>query len=134
MVAMLIFDGDCGFCTICARWLEQRLRIPISVVPWQEIHDLGELELTRADVTTAAYFVDPYGGLHRGHLGIARVLMQCRGAWPTVGVAMSVPPLQGLAAIAYRLVARNRYRLPGATSACAVPQRRSFSPAATPSA
>ena len=82
---MLIYDGDCGFCTMCARWIERRLRIPISVVPWQEIHDLGQLELTRADVTTAAYHVDPYGRLARGHLAIAQVLRQCRGAWPSSG-------------------------------------------------
>jgi predicted DCC family thiol-disulfide oxidoreductase YuxK len=133
MGSMVIYDGDCGFCTVSARWLQQRLRIPISVIPWQEIHDLGELELTQADVTSAAYYVDPYGRVLRGHLAIARALLQCRGAWPAVGVLLSVPPGRAIAAAAYRLVARYRGQLPGATAACGVPRRRSFSPAASPS-
>ena len=131
---MLIYDGDCGFCTKCARWLERRLRIPIAVTPWQEIHELNELDLAHADVTTAAYYVDPYGGLHRGSAAIAQTLLRCRGAWPAAGVLLSVPPGRGLAALAYPIIARYRYRLPGATAACAIPQRRSFTPAPSPSA
>ena len=33
--AVLVFDGDCGFCTQAARWLEGRLTTPIAVVPWR---------------------------------------------------------------------------------------------------
>jgi predicted DCC family thiol-disulfide oxidoreductase YuxK len=119
---MIIFDGDCGFCTKVARRIESRLRTPVPVVPWQSIGDLGELGLTVADVTTAMYWVDVYGRTYRGHRAAAQALRRCRGPLPVAGVLLSIPPLSWLGQVGYRVIARNRYRLPGATEACALPR------------
>ncbi len=128
---VLIYDGDCGFCTQSAHWLEARLATPITVVPWQQIHDLGDLGLTVDDVSTAVYWVDSYGRASRGDAAVARCLMASKGPLAIVGWLLVLPPISWLAAPAYRLVARNRHRLPGATAACAMPTRpRSFT--ATP--
>ena len=118
---MLIYDGDCGFCTQAARWLEGRLTTPITVVPWQEISDLADLGLTPADVSTAVYWVDAYGRTSRGHLAAGRALLRTRPPLAWLGPLLLVPPTSWLAAVAYRVVAINRHRLPGATEACALP-------------
>ena len=54
---VLIFDGDCGFCTTSARWIEAR---GARVQAWQTL-DLTELRLTVADVDEAAWWIDETG-------------------------------------------------------------------------
>ena len=122
---MLIYDGDCGFCTKTARWLQSRLATPISVVPWQSIDDLGALGLSELDVSTAVYWVDAYGRTSRGALGAARALTHSKGPLALVGWLLLLPPARQLAALAYPVIARNRQHLPGATAACAMPARTS---------
>ena len=115
---MLIYDGDCAFCTRSARWVEGRLRTPVLVVAWQNVHDLGALGLSPVDTTAAAWWVDIFGRRHRGHRAMAQALRLCRPPLPLAGAAMTVPPLSWLAALVYRVVARYRHRLPGATAEC----------------
>ena len=57
---LLIFDGDCSFCTNSAGWIERRLPDGVRVAPWQ-ILNLEQYGLTENDVTTAAYWVDAEG-------------------------------------------------------------------------
>jgi predicted DCC family thiol-disulfide oxidoreductase YuxK len=129
---MLLYDGDCGFCTVTATWLARRLRTPVLVVPWQEVDDLGALGLSPAEVTTAVYWVDIYGRRYRGHEGVARFLGLCRFPLPLAGALMTVPPVSWLARGVYRLIAQNRHRLPGATAACALPRPVAFTPSEPP--
>ncbi len=126
---MLVFDGDCAFCTSSAAWIERRLPADVRVAPWQ-ILDLDELGLTEADVTTAAYWIDSDGAAHRGHLAIGRSLIAAGGAWALVGRLIVVPPVSWLAAPVYRLIARYRHRMPGATDACRVDLSSSGAPGA----
>lgn len=116
---LLIFDGDCGFCTTSAEWIERRLPDAVRVAPWQ-ILDLAEFGLTEHDVTTAAYWVDPTGQTHRGHLGIGRALIAAGGAWWLVGQLIITPPVSWIARLIYSFIAKNRHRMPGATDACRV--------------
>jgi len=116
---LLVFDGDCGFCTTSARWIERRLPDDVDVEPWQSL-DIEALGLSQHDVTTAAWWVSGDGSLHRGHLAIAESLAASSGAWHFVGVAMRVPPLRWIGKPVYALVAKYRYRLPGSTDACRI--------------
>jgi predicted DCC family thiol-disulfide oxidoreductase YuxK len=118
---VLIYDGDCGFCTTSARWVEERLPLGYPVVAWQSVPDLADLGLTERQVQTAAWWIDVDGTPHRGARAIARALIAMKGRWSLVGRALLVPPVNWLADLGYALVARNRYRLPGATDACRVP-------------
>ena len=118
---VLIYDGDCAFCTTAAHWLEDHLATPITVVPWQQIHHLDELGLTVEDVSTAVYWVDAYGRTSRGHLGVARALTMTKGPLAVLGWIGLVPPFTWATAPLYRLAARYRHRLPGATEACRMP-------------
>lgn len=117
----LVYDGDCGFCTASATWIGRRLRAGIRVVAWQELPDLAAAGLTVDDVTRAAWWIDADGGRHEGHLAVGEALAAARNPlWRLVGRVILTPPFRRLAAPTYRLVARYRYRLPGATAACRV--------------
>lgn len=117
---MLVYDGDCGFCTVCARWIEARLPGGTPVVPWQSIADLAALGLTEDDVRRAAYWIDADGAAYGGHLAVARALVAAGGGWRVVGRIVASRPVAPLAAVVYRVVAANRHRLPGSTDACRV--------------
>jgi len=146
---LLIFDGDCGFCTTSARWAERRIADSVAVVPWQSVN-LDAFGLTQDDVTTAMYWVDGSQRPHRGHRGVGFVLRAIAAHYQTRSArhALQSPPASALtrtryrligwlarigallclapgtsivADYAYRLVARNRHRLPGATAACQLP-------------
>ncbi|HVC70870.1 MAG TPA: DUF393 domain-containing protein [Acidimicrobiales bacterium] len=119
--AVLVYDGDCGFCTTSAAWMAARWKDPttIEVRPWQQLGEVGleRLGLTVDDVSRAAWWVKD-GRTSGGHLAVARALMAAGGGWGLVGRVLLVPPVRSLAGVGYRVVARNRYRLPGATPSC----------------
>ena len=117
---MLIYDGDCGFCTTSARWIERRLPADVAVVSWQSLDDLAPMGLTLDDVAAAAWWVEPPRSPLGGHLAIGAALRAVGGAWGLVGRALLAPPLRWIGAPVYRLVARYRYRLPGGTAACRI--------------
>ena len=111
---MLIFDGDCGFCTASARWIEAR---GAPVKAWQSL-ELEELRLTVAEVDAAAWWIDEAGHQHRGHMAIGHALKAAGGGWGVIGAALVHPPISWLAKPTYAVIARNRHKLPGATDNC----------------
>jgi predicted DCC family thiol-disulfide oxidoreductase YuxK len=117
---VLVYDGDCAFCTKCAHAVE-RIGPQAEVVPWQ-FADLDDLGITEAQATEAVRWVEVDGAVRSGHEAIAASLIAAGGAWKLIGRALLAPGISSLAAPAYRLVARNRYRLPGGTPACAMPR------------
>jgi predicted DCC family thiol-disulfide oxidoreductase YuxK len=115
---VLVFDGDCAFCTSCARLLE-RLGPQADVVAWQ-VADLDELGITAAQAAEAVRWVAADGTVRSGHEAVAAALgTATRPGWRILGRALLAPGVSPLAATGYRLVARNRHRLPGGTPACA---------------
>ena len=118
--SLLVYDGDCSFCSSSARWIAARWQGPEQAVAWQHLSadQLGRLGLTLDDVRCAAWWVDGGGRTSRGHVAIARALRAAPG-WPSVvGRVLLVPPFRWLAAGAYPLIAHWRHRLPGGTPAC----------------
>lgn len=115
--AVLVFDGDCGFCTSSVHWLLERVRTPVEAVPYQRI-ELEDYGLTETDVRRYAWWIDPIGRRYRGHEAVGKALEGAGGLWPLVGRLMRLPPLTWLAAVGYRLVARFRGYLPGGVPAC----------------
>lgn len=114
---MLVYDGDCAFCTSCARILE-RIEPDAEIVAWQ-FADLAELGITEEQAADAVQWIQVDGTVHSGHEAIASVLRTAGRIWKAVSRTLLLPGLSWLAAKAYRLVADNRYRLPGGTPACA---------------
>ncbi|MCQ3810960.1 MAG: DUF393 domain-containing protein [Acidimicrobiia bacterium] len=111
----LIYDGDCGFCTATARWVERRLGDEYRVVPSQQV-DLDSVGLTVDDVTRSAWWIAPDGTRSDEHLSIAGALGAMSGPWPAIGRLLTLGPINPLARWTYRLIAGNRYRIrwPGA--------------------
>ena len=119
----LVFDGDCAFCTSSVRWIKRWCRPAVRFVPWQQL-DLEAHGLTREQVTSAVQWLRPRTSakpVPSGAAAIGRMLLRARWPFRPVGALMLVPPISWLAAGVYRLIANNRYRLPGGTPACAVP-------------
>lgn len=122
--AMLLFDGDCGFCSTSARWLTTHVRPGDQVLPFQWL-DLGELGIDPARADREVLWVPSWGPVRGGQRAIAAALRSSgRRHWRMVGVLLDLPLVRAAAGVVYRLVARYRHRLPGGTPACARPQRR----------
>ncbi|GAA0832222.1 DUF393 domain-containing protein [Streptosporangium amethystogenes subsp. fukuiense] len=119
---VLIFDGDCGFCTTSVRFAERRIGVRALVVPWQ-FADLPALGVTRERAEREVLWVQG-GGVYGGAQAVARLLIAAGLPWSPLGFALRVPPLRWAAQGLYRLIAGNRHRLPGGTPACALPQDR----------
>jgi predicted DCC family thiol-disulfide oxidoreductase YuxK len=114
---VLVYDGDCGFCTTCAGLLE-RIGPDAEIVAWQ-LTDLAGLGITEKQAADAVQWVGHDGSVRSGHEAIAAVLGSAGRLWRVLGRALLMPGVSRLAARAYRLTADNRYRLPGGTPACA---------------
>lgn len=116
---VLVFDGECGFCSTCAlllqRWVVKD-GAP-SVAPWQRL-DLDELHLTAEQCTAAVRWVGEDGQVASGHAAIAAALHAGRPVWRPVGKLLLAPGFSWLAARIYSWVAAHRDALPGGTPAC----------------
>jgi predicted DCC family thiol-disulfide oxidoreductase YuxK len=126
---VLVYDGDCAFCSTSVRWLESRFPGSFAAVPHQrtdldtlglterECHDrvqwIGDVAApmtTRESGARAVGALLRRGGADRG--GALGVLCRVAGALTTV------PPASWAAEGLYLLVAANRNRLPGGTPTC----------------
>lgn len=114
---LLLFDGDCAFCTSSARLLE-RIGPDAEIVAWQ-LTGLEELGLTREQAADAVQWIGVDGTIRSGHEAVAAALCGAGGIWRLGGRTLLLPGLSWVAARAYRLIAANRHRLPGGTPACA---------------
>jgi predicted DCC family thiol-disulfide oxidoreductase YuxK len=110
---VFVYDGDCGFCAAWAGWLSGRAGPPIRFEPFQALTDDSFHGITASDIEEASFFIDESGSRHRGSDGFAEVFKRSTRLWPLLGLVGSLPGPRQLAAVAYRLVARNRHRLPG---------------------
>ncbi|SJM48596.1 thiol-disulfide oxidoreductase DCC family protein [Agrococcus casei] len=122
---LLIYDGDCAFCTSAVQWLEARLeRFPRSI-PQQHI-DFAQYGLSLDDVTNSAWIVDTRSPLRmwsHGELAAALLAGQPSFALRWTGRMLALPGIRHACDLGYRAIAVNRHRLPGGTPACAMPPR-----------
>lgn len=120
--AVLVFDGDCAFCTTAADWAQRRFTHNERAHAWQLIGDdcLDVLGLSHDDVASAAWWIGRDGNRSRGHRAAGRALQAIGGTWRLLGWLALMPPTSLIAAGIYRVVVRWRYRLPGGTPACRI--------------
>ena len=117
---LLVYDGDCGFCTRMDDIALKQLKVACRAVPWQTVDDLAALGLTMADVTEKVWWVEPGVSKVSGHRAVAAALRHGSPAFRPVGRLLDADQIAPVAAAGYDLVARNRHRLPGGTAACQI--------------
>jgi predicted DCC family thiol-disulfide oxidoreductase YuxK len=106
---LFLFDGDCTFCTSCARLLE-RIGPRAAVIPWQ-LTDLEPLGITPVQAQEAVQWLGTDGSVRSGHEAIAAALASAGLPWSVLARALLLPGISALAALGYRLVAANRSHL-----------------------
>ena len=117
---LLVFDGDCGFCTSAARFGQRRLKLE-HVEPWQFL-ELAALGLTEGECQEAVQWVAADGSIVSAEGAVIAALRHAGGAWKLLGAVLGVPGVRHVAGAMYRLIATYRHRLPGGTAACRLPR------------
>ncbi|AKZ57323.1 hypothetical protein SAM23877_4278 [Streptomyces ambofaciens ATCC 23877] len=120
---VLVYDGDCRFCTTSVTFLERLLRPDCSLTPWQ-FADLASLGTAQRRAEYEALWITPTGAVYGGAQAFARLLLRAGKGWAVLGALLTLPPFRWVAHGVYRIVADHRDRLPGGTAACALPAGR----------
>lgn len=115
--SVLIYDGDCAFCNRSLQFGLRNLRWFPRYRPFQELTE-NEYGRPRSDFEKSIWIIGDARQLP-GHKAAAWILLQqtnpmhrALGALIYFGGPMS--------ALAYRLIAKNRHRMPGGTAACEI--------------
>ncbi|MFT3716084.1 MAG: DUF393 domain-containing protein [Gordonia sp. (in: high G+C Gram-positive bacteria)] len=116
---LLVYDGDCAFCSSCERWIARR--VPVTTVPYQRA-DLAALGLSTADAEQSIWVFDGDDVTSGADAAAALLRHADTGGWRVAGRVLALPGIRSAARPAYRLVARNRHRMPGGTPACRLPE------------
>lgn len=119
---VLIYDGDCGFCTGSARLIE-RLPVRVRLTPWQE-EDLTALGTTEERAQHEVLWVDETRRVSGGGMAIAELLKHCRNPWRLAGSALAAPGVRTVVDWVYRRVSENRHHLAFSTPACQLPENQ----------
>ena len=123
-MTLLIFDGDCAFCTSSVNWTVKHSRAKFETIPfqWAKLEDYG---LTREQTEKRVYLIAD-GKMFAGSKAVAKMLrLEPNWILKAIGGIALVPPFSWIAALLYNAVAANRHRLPGGTPACKLPPTKS---------
>lgn len=119
---VLIFDGDCSFCSSAVRFLQRAIdrRARYEVQPYPFI-DLEPFGLTDEQTSEALRFVAADGAVHTGAMAVSHALRRSAPGWRPVGRLLALPGVRWVAERVYRWIAGHRQLLPGGTPACQLP-------------
>ena len=94
-----LYDGDCAFCSACARFIERRMRTSAVVIPWQ-FADLDSLGVTQQQAEEAVQWIDVDGRVASGPEGIARLLVDSGSYWRPLGWLLGLRPVAAVGSCA----------------------------------
>jgi predicted DCC family thiol-disulfide oxidoreductase YuxK len=128
---LFIFDGRCGLCNRSVRWFLTRDRLDrLRFVPSEspKVADVlarHGMDAAAAVGSSGSILVLRDAGKPTERLlsrsdAVLALLLQLRSPWPAVAGALRLIP-RPLRDLAYRLVARWRYRVWGRLEACPIP-------------
>jgi predicted DCC family thiol-disulfide oxidoreductase YuxK len=119
---LLIFDGDCSFCTSSANFIVKYSSLEIVAEPWQYLK-LADYGITQAQAS-AKVQLWLNGKIYAGHVAVAKLLQgQKNPFYRLIGVLALFPILSQIARFLYFLTAKYRHKLPGGTPACQLTKR-----------
>lgn len=116
----LLYDADCGFCTRAALF-GARILPRVQVRPMQDV-DLPSAGVDPVRAQAEIPYVGRDGAVTYGSDAIAHALIDGGRRTALAGRVLLAPLLRLLARRVYHLVGRNRHRLPGGSSDCALPR------------
>lgn len=104
-------DGDCGLCQRSRAWCE--LRDSDARIRFRDFRSTADpdLPLEREDLEESMWVRDESGRLLEG-FEAWRVIMNELPGWRWLARLVAAPPLRWLGPPLYRMIARNRRRLP----------------------
>ena len=121
MTPVLIFDGDCGFCTTTANWIKKNSMVALEIAPYQWT-ELGQFGLTAEEAGAKVQLVVG-DKVFEGHYCMSKLLLiQPNAPLKLLGAIMVMPGVEPISAKVYDWVAANREKLPGGTPACKMPR------------
>ncbi|MHB8438047.1 MAG: thiol-disulfide oxidoreductase DCC family protein [Acidimicrobiales bacterium] len=125
--AVLVYDGNCGFCTSAARVAARGWGGTAQSVPWQHLEQAGlaRLGIHPDDARAQVQWVGTDGAVRSGHRAVAAALAAGRGWRRVAGIVLDFDVVAPVASRGYAWVSAHRHRLPGGTPACRVPYGRS---------
>lgn len=105
--ALLIYDGDCGFC----RWSVRRLRFMtgdrVDFAPYQEVAERFP-DISRDEFNKSVFLIEPDGRKTRAAEAVCRSMAVSRAKrWP-LWIYDHVPGASSAMEISYRAIARSR--------------------------
>jgi len=106
---LMVFDGDCNFCTLWIRRWQQMTGDRVDYLPAQDPRIAAQFpEIPREQFDTAVQFIEPDGAVFSGAEAVFRALAHNPNRqWPLRWYEKSTP-FTNLTEWAYRLVAENR--------------------------
>lgn len=122
VLPILIYDGDCAFCSSSVRTLQKLLKTKPPMEPYQFLN-LETYSLTPEACREEAKFVRANGSIAGGHLAFIETFKFAGKGWQVLSSVIGLPGFRSIAGWCYRWVAKNRYRLPGGTPTCALPKK-----------
>lgn len=116
--SVLIYDGDCAFCTTASVWARDRSQT-LSIAAWQQTN-LETYNLTEEEASMKVQFWDAQKQVVlSGSDAVCSTLATSDNLiWRTIGHIGLVPPLRWFGIALYPVAARFRHRLPGSEEAC----------------
>jgi len=106
-------DGDCHICQRSQRWCEQH--DPEGRVQFHDFRILDDrsIPVARRDLEESMWVRDGDGHLLAGFDAWRRIIAELPG-WRWLARLSALPPVSWVGPTLYRLIARNRHRLPAA--------------------
>ena len=114
---VIIYDGDCAFCELWVTRLRRRLPVVPQALPARSV-DLDRLGLTPDDVARFAWLITPDRHIAGGAILRELLIRQPRVTLRFLGHLLGLWPIPVIGEGVYRIIARNRHRLPGASDTC----------------
>ncbi len=105
--ALLLWDGDCGFCRRSVEWVERHdTGHALRAMPYQQAPSPPMTQELRRACARAVHVITPAGDLLRAGRALLWVLE--RTGHPVLARVLALPPLVWAVELGYWLVARNR--------------------------
>jgi predicted DCC family thiol-disulfide oxidoreductase YuxK len=104
---VVVYDGDCAFCTATAQWLERHARVPVRLVSIEDV-DRSKLltRLEEGEIEATAHYVTAGGIEYHGGEAMTRAFRLVRFGW--MASPLDLPGLRYIRDAGYALVARAR--------------------------